>query len=892
MGLKEKHGARFVPLMLACMLVGTMMPATALATASKGTDTLLGAQVANQELPALQDSFEQGTKLPDVTLPQVTDPLQQDAAVPAQNTQEQSGQPFAADSLTKNVVIEGPERVAAPKSMSQKVLVDGTVATEEHYDFEWYEEVIVSGELKWQPLSSVRGVAVDGSSFDVDAVSLQVFGKQESYYCQVTEKGTGGQVLNPIITRGDDISEPMKEVEFYEDETCAIITTERETIVVEPGQSKNGLSINTDGTKITMENMNIDGSKNSKGWSPDAVQLIVPPKADGSNLDVVVDVRGTNTLTCKYQSAGGLNWGSGLHAELEGNHEVSFTSSTKDGKIVSNGGSIGCFLGGGGSKSKVAYQVSGGLEIVCTNDQNAPVKGAVGALVLGQADLTIEQAALSITANGSAGLAGFYDAQDAPRIVFGKGSKVLVNMEEQHYESDEKESKMLADMINQRYGSDEFGSATAGIGLVGGAEGSIVLDEAQVDVNFTGTKESAAIGIALAGDCEVKGGSAVSVAFDAKNNASASVYQGIQGATVKIIEQSDISVATNGECGSEGGGVMGLRIMGKVTIEEGEFVQTAIPKLEVLDQSTLSIDVAARGQSSGVYVYSQDDSKGPSTPFGSMVVKDSDVSVNVAAKDQAFGLEVHELDVSESVGHTLSSTVQGATLNCAIMAVKGTSIAREDYTPGYKNTLWKLGENTAILSPAPSEINLFSVEYENMTGFEPGETAYDPADITKPAAYVLIGQRSPIVVDPTSNYVDGITVGSRIAKGITISFAAMGAGMNNVTPLAGDTRFIPVSWKVNPQGAWTAAPYTAAFETKDMATGKHTLAVTFDKETFDGTAWVKAGSTDTKNVVFELYERKIPATGDSATGVVVALSVFGALGILALAASRRKIAAR
>ncbi len=54
--------------------------------------------------------------------------------------------------------------------------------------------------------------------------------------------------------------------------------------------------------------------------------------------------------------------------------------------------------------------------------------------------------------------------------------------------------------------------------------------------------------------------------------------------------------------------------------------------------------------------------------------------------------------------------------------------------------------------------------------------------------------------------------------------------MDNDHPMENDERHVPKSWSVNPSGTWSGPPYTASFETKDMAMAAHTLTVTFALE--------------------------------------------------------------
>ena len=190
----------------------------------------------------------------------------------------------------------------------------------------------------------------------------------------------------------------------------------------------------------------------------------------------------------------------------------------------------------------------------------------------------------------------------------------------------------------------------------------------------------------------------------------------------------------------------------------------------------------------------------------------------------------------------------------------------------------------------PAEVNLFSYTDPHYGGYFVGETVYDPADTAKPASSVTVGQRGPIDPDPQATIIDSIIEGAKYPKGEPLSFTVVGAGMENTVPLAGDVRYEPASWSVNPNGVWSGAPYTARFETKDMALGAHTLSVVLDKETYNGTAWLKTGETATKSVSFQLVNRSLVKTGDSSlasTGALVLLSVLSA--VVLFVARKRKL---
>ena len=141
------------------------------------------------------------------------------------------------------------------------------------------------------------------------------------------------------------------------------------------------------------------------------------------------------------------------------------------------------------------------------------------------------------------------------------------------------------------------------------------------------------------------------------------------------------------------------------------------------------------------------------------------------------------------------------------------------------------------------------------------------------------GSCTLVVADTPSsdgNTISGITPGSILRIGESITFTASGVGMNNLNPNEGDTRYVPASWSVNPSGTWTASPYTATFSISEV--GNYTLKVVFNREVYTGGVWKTDGATDTKTVSFEVGDTSIPQTGDSA----LSLWPFAAGGAIAL----------
>ena len=80
---------------------------------------------------------------------------------------------------------------------------------------------------------------------------------------------------------------------------------------------------------------------------------------------------------------------------------------------------------------------------------------------------------------------------------------------------------------------------------------------------------------------------------------------------------------------------------------------------------------------------------------------------------------------------------------------------------------------------------------------------------------------------------------SQYTKGEDITFTAIGIGMDNVNPQAGDMRYVPAKWSINPSGEWTSAPYTATFAVANA--GDYELKVVYNREVYKDGKWVEIG---------------------------------------------------
>ncbi|MEG0275883.1 MAG: leucine-rich repeat protein [Coprobacillus sp.] len=124
-------------------------------------------------------------------------------------------------------------------------------------------------------------------------------------------------------------------------------------------------------------------------------------------------------------------------------------------------------------------------------------------------------------------------------------------------------------------------------------------------------------------------------------------------------------------------------------------------------------------------------------------------------------------------------------------------------------------------------------------------------------AEVTIAAITPEVGD---SKVTGIEENKSYSKGSIIEFTVNGAGMDNTSPIEGDLRYVPKSWKVNPSGDFTDN-YSVKLDTKDFKLGKHELQITFEQQKYESGVWENTGvDALTKSVSFVIGPKDIADT--------------------------------
>lgn len=141
------------------------------------------------------------------------------------------------------------------------------------------------------------------------------------------------------------------------------------------------------------------------------------------------------------------------------------------------------------------------------------------------------------------------------------------------------------------------------------------------------------------------------------------------------------------------------------------------------------------------------------------------------------------------------------------------------------------------------------------------------------------------------NRVTGLRANAQIARGETVAFTAVGAGMDNRSPEDGDVRFEPVDWQINPSGTFAAGgPYAASFSTEKMKLGHHVLTVRYQRQIYDAAKgmWCNdEGVLSSVRVPEKVVSSEIPLTGDN-TPVVFLLGLTLASGGLLVARLRKR----
>lgn len=202
-----------------------------------------------------------------------------------------------------------------------------------------------------------------------------------------------------------------------------------------------------------------------------------------------------------------------------------------------------------------------------------------------------------------------------------------------------------------------------------------------------------------------------------------------------------------------------------------------------------------------------------------------------------------------------------------------------------------MGTSTAITPHFPASGKEFD-QWEKTSGKIGIDSVHNYyATVTMRANDATVTARYKDGPNPNNNTITGLENGAEYLKGTTLTFTAVGAGMNNQDPNPGDYRYRPASYQIGSVGgSWTASPYTTSMAIN--AVGDYTLTVTYAKDVFDGDKWKADGTTVTKSITFHVVNALSVKTGDNSPLIPLIIAGCAALAVIILLviilAKRRK----
>ena len=193
---------------------------------------------------------------------------------------------------------------------------------------------------------------------------------------------------------------------------------------------------------------------------------------------------------------------------------------------------------------------------------------------------------------------------------------------------------------------------------------------------------------------------------------------------------------------------------------------------------------------------------------------------------------------------------------------------------------YNMDDEVSISADKPAdgkEFNQWVIESGN-----PDITGMDRfyASLVMPASDVTVTSTYKDGPNPANNTIANIVAGAEYLKGSTITFSAIGAGMDNSNPNPWDYRYKPTGYQIGTvSSGWSDTNYTTSMAIN--AVGDYTLQVTFTKEIFNGESWVSDGTTDVRAVSFHVVNALSVATGDDTPITLLVGIAAGALLIVA-----------
>lgn len=140
----------------------------------------------------------------------------------------------------------------------------------------------------------------------------------------------------------------------------------------------------------------------------------------------------------------------------------------------------------------------------------------------------------------------------------------------------------------------------------------------------------------------------------------------------------------------------------------------------------------------------------------------------------------------------------------------------------------------------PNE-NLNILLFDSISISDAGNYRCKVSSVTYPSLVKTSSEAIIKIVPYQSDFKDttvgGIIEGAAYVRGSVIEFTANGAGMSRQSPFEGDTRYEPISWKVNNESGVLSSPYTGTFDTTNFPYGETKLEITFVEQQYTSGVW-------------------------------------------------------
>lgn len=173
----------------------------------------------------------------------------------------------------------------------------------------------------------------------------------------------------------------------------------------------------------------------------------------------------------------------------------------------------------------------------------------------------------------------------------------------------------------------------------------------------------------------------------------------------------------------------------------------------------------------------------------------------------------------------------------------------------------------------------------------------DKEDGEATSTCTVCGEKVTIVL-PVVSVKDFAVLGSEdkefsneVVAGEETTITFVGVGMSNLTPKAGDVRYVPMSWKLDKEVNWEAAPYTATIKVSEA--GNKEIVTVYSREIYTGNEWKADGKTVSAKTVIKVLEKASgnpgAATGDTtgAAATILFMVCVISAGVMMMASKKK-----